>query len=67
MLQVGRSRVRFPMRSLDFSIELILPVALMSLRLTQPVTETSTRNLLGGKGRPARKAVNLTAMYEQMV
>jgi hypothetical protein len=25
MLQAGRSRVRFPMRSLDFSIDLILP------------------------------------------
>jgi hypothetical protein len=28
MLQAGRSRVRFPMRSLDFSIDLILPAAL---------------------------------------
>jgi hypothetical protein len=28
MLQVGKSRVRFPMRSLDFSIDLILPAAL---------------------------------------
>jgi hypothetical protein len=28
MLQTGRSRVRFPMRSLDFSIDLILPAAL---------------------------------------
>jgi hypothetical protein len=28
MLQAGRSRVRFPMRSLDFSIVLILPAAL---------------------------------------
>jgi hypothetical protein len=28
MLQAGRSRVRFPMRLLDFSIELILPAAL---------------------------------------
>jgi hypothetical protein len=27
-LQAGRSRVRFPMRSLDFSIDLILPAAL---------------------------------------
>jgi hypothetical protein len=25
MLQAGRSRVRFPMRSLDFLIDLILP------------------------------------------
>jgi hypothetical protein len=28
MLQGGRSRVRIPMRSLDFSIDLILPAAL---------------------------------------
>jgi hypothetical protein len=28
MLQAGRSRVRFPTRSLDFSIDLILPAAL---------------------------------------
>jgi hypothetical protein len=28
MLQVGRSRTRFPMRSLDFSIDLILPSVL---------------------------------------
>jgi hypothetical protein len=33
----------------------------------QLLTEMSTRNLLGGKGRPARKARkadNLTAIYE---
>jgi hypothetical protein len=28
VLQVGRSRVRFPMRSLDFSIDLIFPAGL---------------------------------------
>jgi hypothetical protein len=28
----------------------------MALRSTQPLTEKSTRNLPGGKGRPARKA-----------
>jgi hypothetical protein len=28
MLQAGRSRVRIPMRSLDFSIDLILPATL---------------------------------------
>jgi hypothetical protein len=40
-LQVGRSRIRFPTRPLDFSIELILPVALwpwgrLSLDVSQP-------------------------------
>jgi hypothetical protein len=32
----------------------------MALGSTQPVTEMSTRNIPGGKGRPARKAYNLT-------
>jgi hypothetical protein len=36
----------------------------MALGLTQPLTEMSTRNLPGGKGRPASKAENLTAICE---
>jgi hypothetical protein len=36
----------------------------MALVSIQPLTEMSTRNLPGGKGRPARKADNLTAIYE---
>jgi hypothetical protein len=36
MLQTGRSWVRFPMRPLDFSVDLILPAALGS---TQPLNE----------------------------
>jgi hypothetical protein len=32
----------------------------MALGSTQPVTEMSTRNLPEGKGRPERKADNLT-------
>jgi hypothetical protein len=39
----------------------------MALRSTQPLTEMSTRNLPGGKGRPARKADNLTAPCEPIV
>jgi hypothetical protein len=66
MLQAGRSRVRFPMRSLDFSIDLILPAA-MDLGSTQSLTEMSTRYLPGGKGRPVRKADNLTAICEPIV
>jgi hypothetical protein len=40
---------------------------IMALGSTQPLTEMSTRNLLGGKVRPARKAENLTDMYEAIV
>jgi hypothetical protein len=64
MLQAGRPRVRFPMSSLDFSINLILPAALGSNR---PLTEMSTRNLPGGKGRPEREADNRTAICEPIV
>jgi hypothetical protein len=34
----------------------------MDLGSTQPLTEMSTRNFPAGKGRPARKADNLTAI-----
>jgi hypothetical protein len=60
-LQVRWSRVRFPMRSLDFAVDL------MAIGSTQPLTEMSTRNLPGGIGRPARKADNLTAICEPIV
>jgi hypothetical protein len=36
----------------------------MALVSTQPLREISTRNLPGGKGRPARGTDNLTAIYE---
>jgi hypothetical protein len=39
----------------------------MALGLTQPLTQMSTRNIPGGKGRPARKADNLTAISEPVV
>jgi hypothetical protein len=39
----------------------------MPLDSTQPVTEMSIRKLPGGKGRPARKADNLTAICESIV
>jgi hypothetical protein len=61
MLQAGRSLVRVPMRSLDFSVDLILPGS------NHPLTEMSTRNIPGGKERPARKAENLTAICEPIV
>jgi hypothetical protein len=39
----------------------------MNLGPSQPLTEMSTRNLPGGKGRPARKADNLTAICEPII
>jgi hypothetical protein len=36
----------------------------MALGSIQSLTEMSTRDLPGGKGRPARKADNLTAICE---
>jgi hypothetical protein len=39
----------------------------MTLGLTQPLTEMSTRNLPGDKGLLARKADNLTSICEPIV
>jgi hypothetical protein len=39
----------------------------MALGSTQPLTEMGTRNLPGGKERPAREADNLTAICEPIV
>jgi hypothetical protein len=39
----------------------------MALGSTQPLTELSTRNLPGGKGRQARNDDNLTAICEPIV
>jgi hypothetical protein len=39
----------------------------VALGSTQPLTEISTRNLPGGKKRPARRADNLAANYEPNV
>jgi hypothetical protein len=44
-LQAGRSRVPFPLVSLDFFIDIILPAAIWTLGLTQPLTEMITRNI----------------------
>ena len=49
-LQAERSRVRFPMVALQFSIDIILPAGTMTLGSTQPLTEKSSRNIYwGGK------------------
>jgi hypothetical protein len=39
----------------------------MALGSTQPPTEMSTENLPGGKGRPTRKADNLTVICGPIV
>jgi hypothetical protein len=39
----------------------------MALGSTQPLTEMSTRNILGCKGRPACMVNNLAAIYEPIV
>jgi hypothetical protein len=70
MLQTDKSRVRFPMRLLDFCNLPNPSSRTVALRSTQSLTELSTRNLpggSGGKGQPARKADNLTAICEPIV
>jgi hypothetical protein len=39
----------------------------MAMGSTEPVEEVTTRDISGGKGRPARKADNLTAICEPIV
>jgi hypothetical protein len=39
----------------------------MALGSTQPLTEMSTMNLPGGKGRPTLEADNLTVICEPIV
>jgi hypothetical protein len=66
MLQAGRSPVRIP-DEVDF-FNLPNPSSrTMALGPTQPLTEMSTRNLPGGKKRPAPRADNLAAIYEPNV
>jgi hypothetical protein len=65
LLQARRSRVRIPISSLDFSIDLIIHSRrIIALGSTQPLTEMSTRNLPRGRGRPERSDENLTAICE---
>jgi hypothetical protein len=67
MLQAGRSRDLIPMRWIFFFNWPNPYSQAMDLGSTHPLTEMSTRNIPGGKGRPVREADNLTAMYEPIV
>jgi hypothetical protein len=66
MLQAGRLPVRVP-NEVDF-FNLPNPSSrTMALVSTQPLTKMSTRNLPGGKNRPATRADNLAAICEPNV
>jgi hypothetical protein len=66
MLLAGRSRDRVPMRWMFFNLP--NPSSRnLALGSIQPLTEMSTRNLPGGKRRPARKYDNVTAIGEPIV
>jgi hypothetical protein len=68
MLQAGRWRVRFSMRSVDFFNWPNPSSSTMALGSTQSLTEMGTRYLPGSKnGRSVRKADNLTAICEPIV
>jgi hypothetical protein len=60
-------------RRFDFRCQLIFSdfpkpsSRIMALGTTVPTTEMSTRNVLAGKARPARKANNLTPICEPTV
>jgi hypothetical protein len=66
MLQAGTSPVRVPDEVEFFNLP--NPSSrTMAVGSTQPLTETSTRNLHGGKKRSARRADNLAAICEPNV
>jgi hypothetical protein len=48
MLLAGWLRIRVPIRSLHFSIALIIPAVNVALGSTQPLTEISVKKVPGG-------------------
>jgi hypothetical protein len=67
MIQAGLSQFRFSMRSLDFSIDLILPAALWPSGLLTSSSTEYRESSWGSKSRPARKADSLAANWEVIV
>jgi hypothetical protein len=66
MLQAGRSQVRVPDEVDLFNLP--NPSSrTMTLQSTEPLTEIGTRNLPGGKKRPACRADNLATICESNV
>jgi hypothetical protein len=66
MVEAGRSPVRVPDEVDSFNIP-NSSSRTVALGSTQPLTKMSTRNLPGGKKRPARRADNLAAICEPNV
>jgi hypothetical protein len=65
-LQAGRSRVRFPMRPLNYVNLPNLSNPIMTLESTQHLTLINTRNLSGVKDRPVLRADNLTVICSRL-
>jgi hypothetical protein len=59
MLDAERSRVQVPMRSLDFFN--------WPNFSSRTMAQEYPWNVLGGKGRPARRADNLATIYESII
>jgi hypothetical protein len=65
-LQAGRSRFRFPITLMDFSIDLIFPAALWSWDRLSLYQKWVPGIFLGCKGRPERKADSIAAICGPM-